>query len=312
MERVDIYDGLNEKIKRDLQIAKERDSFLYYNIENLFYLIEKCQLGKKDSSFENLPFISNEKAVQLTENFLYSCSKTFGQLFQNDKSEVIKFSEEKSCIYVYRNIKRYLINIKNTNTINDGRTLVHEFFHILDCDFNGSKVRKCSQGSLSETLPITSELFFGDYLKSKGFSESDVSLINGKRENHYLENLLLLKSCLPLYIEYKQKGYIDEDFFEQNEDYYKNIYINEELFYQNSSYFINNKIYVTNTYPYVLGTIYANRFHEQYENNYEKLKEANDILKVEGQDKLESFLVGEIDNLDDLVAPINKKVMKRR
>ena len=75
---------------------------------------------------------------------------------------------------------------------------------------------------------------------------------------------------------------------------------------------INNKIYVTNTYPYVLGTIYANRFHEQYENNYEKLKEANDILKVEGQDKLESFLVGEIDNLDDLVAPINKKVMKRR
>lgn len=78
----------------------------------------------------------------------------------------------------------YNINIEKTDTITMACDLVHEYFHSLNLN------TYILRFALTETVSITAELMFLEFLKRKGYSDYDLNIVNQK------EDTIIMITCI--------------------------------------------------------------------------------------------------------------------
>ena len=142
----------------------------------------------------------------------------------------------------------YDINIEKTDTITMAYDLVHEYFHTLN--LNIYVVR----AALTETVSIIAELMFLEFLKTKGYSDYDLNIVNQKRRSYYNNNLHLLKLVLPLYLDKKEKNTIAEETYRNLPEL---VGVSQQNINLNLEHILNSKELALDAYKYVIGYLQA-------------------------------------------------------
>lgn len=272
-----LYQLATKYIKETLESLEEKDHFLYKELPIIASIIEKTPHGCIESIPQGpLAACSKEDAILIVYEFLQQCSTEYADKFLSDyKSGKIEFSTEVTDDEVVTDGKtgEYKIYVRETGSLNDVIYLIHEFFHTLNLN------NLVYRNAFTESVSISAEPLFLEFLKEKGFSDYDIALISNNRTLNYGCASSYLRKILPLYLEVIQTGKIKNTTF-------KKVAHN---FYGKSDYleFINKNIIKTSpderienlgSYKHVLGYICASVFH-QTGNQIEDLIISNESLR---------------------------------
>ena len=206
----ELYLKIPKKINYFLNQLKDQDPFMYNFMNQVYMTIKKAEIPIEEGVVEGpLPSLSEEDSILLVAEFLELCNPTYKEALLNDykNSKVIFNPVKESGIRRWAKIGDYQVTINKNNTIIQARELVHEFFHRLNLNNHIMNL------VFTETVSITAELMFIDFLRKKGYSEYDLNLTMQGRKQIYANNLRYLKLMLPLYLEQKEKGTIEDDFY---------------------------------------------------------------------------------------------------
>lgn len=275
MTLLDLYEQATINLKETLASLQEIDPLLVEELEIICNIIERAPKGYLENLSQGpLPEVSREKILSLVEEFLRACDPKYAEKFIDDinlNNIVFGTYKEGSFFGKTDDESAPKVHIDETHTLDDAISIVHEFFHKLN--FNDYVYRQ----SFSDSVSITAELLFIEFLKEKDYSEYDISLLSNRRNYFFEMNTSYLRKLLPLYVEVAESGEItDETYINVAHNYYgKNDFID---FLYKQVVNCNDRLDMALMYRHSLGYIAASVFHQQGQGK-EELVEANDTLK---------------------------------
>lgn len=250
MEKI-FYTQLEEKIQQNLKKIKQTDPFLYKEMRIIYEMLKDAEYPTSKGLVQGpLARVTEEQAIALVAEFLEKCNPRYKDNLLKDYSngKIIFNSEEKSIMKWDVKSLEYDINIEKTDTITMAYDLVHEYFHTLN--LNIYVVR----AALTETVSIIAELMFLEFLKTKGYSDYDLNIVNQKRRSYYNNNLHLLKLVLPLYLDKKEKNTIAEETYRNLPEL---VGVSQQNINLNLEHILNSKELALDAYKYVIGYLQA-------------------------------------------------------
>lgn len=281
MSQEEVYKNLEIQIANNLEYLKIHDPFFYHCMGEVNEIIKNAPIPKENNLQQGLnTYSSTEENIRLAVEFLSLCRKDYGQSFLEDyKNNKIKIlpNENSRC---QENIKlqEYQVIINKNNTLKEALDMVHEYFHVLNLEL--SKIPYIRQ-SFTETISLTAELLFLDFLKEKGISDKECQLLKNYRINLYKNNILSLQYLLPIYMEIKEKNNLSTGFYESQAEYYRNKNMDKQTFLMCGYEISKGEATIKDIacYKYVIGYAYASYFH-QWDGSPSKLSLANESLKT--------------------------------
>lgn len=245
------YTQLEEKVQQNLKKIKQTDPFLYKEMRIIYEMLKDAEYPTSKGLVQGpLARVTEEQAIALVAEFLEKCNPRYKDNLLKDYSngKIIFNSEEKSIMKWDVKSLEYDINIEKTDTITMAYDLVHEYFHTLN--LNIYVVR----AALTETVSIIAELMFLEFLKTKGYSDYDLNIVNQKRRSYYNNNLHLLKLVLPLYLDKKEKNTIAEETYGNLTEL---VGVSQQNINLNLEHILNSKELALDAYKYVIGYLQA-------------------------------------------------------
>lgn len=245
------YTQLEEKVQQNLKKIKQTDPFLYKEMRIIYEMLKDAEYPTSKGLVQGpLARVTEEQAIALVAEFLEKCNPRYKDNLLKDYSngKIIFNSEEKSIMKWDVKSLEYDINIEKTYTITMAYDLVHEYFHTLN--LNIYVVR----AALTETVSIIAELMFLEFLKTKGYSDYDLNIVNQKRRSYYNNNLHLLKLVLPLYLDKKEKNTIAEETYRNLPEL---VGVSQQNINLNLEHILNSKELALDAYKYVIGYLQA-------------------------------------------------------
>lgn len=250
MEKI-FYTQLEEKVQQNLKKIKQTDPFLYKEMRIIYEMLKDAEYPTSKGLVQGpLARVTEEQAIALVAEFLEKCNPRYKDNLLKDYSngKIIFNPEEKSIMKWDVKSLEYDINIEKTDTITMAYDLVHEYFHTLN--LNIYVVR----AALTETVSIIAELMFLEFLKTKGYSDYDLNIVNQKRRSYYNNNLHLLKLVLPLYLDKKEKNTITEETYRTLPE---QVGVSQQNINLNLEHILNSKELALDAYKYVIGYLQA-------------------------------------------------------
>ena len=250
MEKI-FYTQLEEKVQQNLKKIKQTDPFLYKEMRIIYEMLKDAEYPTSKGLVQGpLARVTEEQAIALVAEFLEKCNPRYKDNLLKDYSngKIIFNSEEKSIMKWDVKSLEYDINIEKTDTITMAYDLVHEYFHTLN--LNIYVVR----AALTETVSIIAELMFLEFLKTKGYSDYDLNIVNQKRRSYYNNNLHLLKLVLPLYLDKKEKNTVAEETYRNLPEL---VGVSQQNINLNLEHILNSKELALDAYKYVIGYLQA-------------------------------------------------------
>lgn len=250
MEKI-FYTQLEEKIQQNLKKIKQTDPFLYKEMRIIYEMLKDAEYPTSKGLVQGpLARVTEEQAIALVAEFLEKCNPRYKDNLLKDYSngKIIFNPEEKSIMKWDVKSLEYDINIEKTDTITMAYDLVHEYFHTLN--LNIYVVR----AALTETVSIIAELMFLEFLKTKGYSDYDLNIVNQKRRSYYNNNLHLLKLVLPLYLDKKEKNTVAEETYRNLPEL---VGVSQQNINLNLEHILNSKELALDAYKYVIGYLQA-------------------------------------------------------
>lgn len=297
MEKI-FYTQLEEKIQQNLKKIKQTDPFLYKEMRIIYEMLKDAEYPTSKGLVQGpLARVTEEQAIALVAEFLEKCNPRYKDNLLKDYSngKIIFNSEEKSIMKWDVKSLEYDINIEKTDTITMAYDLVHEYFHTLN--LNIYVVR----AALTETVSIIAELMFLEFLKTKGYSDYDLNIVNQKRRSYYNNNLHLLKLVLPLYLDKKEKNTVAEETYRNLPEL---VGVSQQNINLNLEHILNSKELALDAYKYVIGYLQA-RMVLYKGLDCHGLEALNENLKNANFKEFEERLIG-----DDLVETIHTYAKK--
>lgn len=245
------YTQLEEKVQQNLKKIKQTDPFLYKEMRIIYEMLKDAEYPTSKGLVQGpLARVTEEQAIVLVAEFLEKCNPRYKDNLLKDYSngKIIFNSEEKSIMKWDVKSLEYDINIEKTDTITMAYDLVHEYFHTLN--LNIYVVR----AALTETVSIIAELMFLEFLKTKGYSDYDLNIVNQKRRSYYNNNLHLLKLVLPLYLDKKEKNTVAEETYRNLPEL---VGVSQQNINLNLEHILNSKELALDAYKYVIGYLQA-------------------------------------------------------
>lgn len=245
------YTQLEEKVQQNLKKIKQTDPFLYKEMRIIYEMLKDAEYPTSKGLVQGpLARVTEEQAIALVAEFLEKCNPRYKDNLLKDYSngKIIFNSEEKSIMKWDVKSLEYDINIEKTDTITMAYDLVHEYFHTLN--LNIYVVR----AALTETVSIIAELMFLEFLKTKGYSDYDLNIVNQKRRSYYNNNLHLLKLVLPLYLDKKEKNTVAEETYRNLPEL---VGVSQQNINLNLEHILNSKELALDAYKYVIGYLQA-------------------------------------------------------
>lgn len=245
------YTQLEEKVQQNLKKIKQTDPFLYKEMRIIYEMLKDAEYPTSKGLVQGpLARVTEEQSIALVAEFLEKCNPRYKDNLLKDYSngKIIFNSEEKSIMKWDVKSLEYDINIEKTDTITMAYDLVHEYFHTLN--LNIYVVR----AALTETVSIIAELMFLEFLKTKGYSDYDLNIVNQKRRSYYNNNLHLLKLVLPLYLDKKEKNTIAEETYRNLPEL---VGVSQQNINLNLEHILNSKELALDAYKYVIGYLQA-------------------------------------------------------
>lgn len=279
-----LYQQATKSIQETLDILSIEDDFLLSELSALTHVIERTPRGCIESIPQGpLPECSKEEVILLVEEFLSQCSPSYSKKFLEDYETgkiIISPDVSENKIEATYSPLSYLIYIKQQNTLDDAISLVHEYFHALNL------TPLTYRQGFTESISITAELLFLDFLESKGLSSYDIALISNRRNILYGYNAAFLRKVLPLYTEVASSGSITDKTYRK----YAHNYFGKEDFYSTLDNIIDskNKVEDATSYRHVIGYIAASVFH-QLNHTPAELSLANEALRIGTEKSIEVF-----------------------
>lgn len=292
------YTQLEEKVQQNLKKIKQTDPFLYKEMRIIYEMLKDAEYPTSKGLVQGpLARVTEEQAIALVAEFLEKCNPRYKDNLLKDYSngKIIFNSEEKSIMKWDVKSLEYDINIEKTDTITMAYDLVHEYFHTLN--LNIYVVR----AALTETVSIIAELMFLEFLKTKGYSDYDLNIVNQKRRSYYNNNLHLLKLVLPLYLDKKEKNTIAEETYRNLPEL---VGVSQQNINLNLEHILNSKELALDAYKYVIGYLQA-RMVLYKGLDCHALEALNENLKNANFKEFEERLIG-----DDLVETIHTYAKK--
>ena len=297
MEKI-FYTQLEEKVQQNLKKIKQTDPFLYKEMRIIYEMLKDAEYPTSKGLVQGpLARVTEEQAIALVAEFLEKCNPRYKDNLLRDYSngKIIFNPEEKSIMKWDVKSLEYDINIEKTDTITMAYDLVHEYFHTLN--LNIYVVR----AALTETVSIIAELMFLEFLKTKGYSDYDLNIVNQKRRSYYNNNLHLLKLVLPLYLDKKEKNTIAEETYRNLPEL---VGVSQQNINLNLEHILNSKELALDAYKYVIGYLQA-RIVLYKGLDCHGLEALNENLKNANFKEFEERLIG-----DDLVETIHTYAKK--
>lgn len=297
MEKI-FYTQLEEKVQQNLKKIKQTDPFLYKEMGIIYEMLKDAEYPTSKGLVQGpLARVTEEQAIALVAEFLEKCNPRYKDNLLKDYSngKIIFNPEEKSIMKWDVKSLEYDINIEKTDTITMAYDLVHEYFHTLN--LNIYVVR----AALTETVSIIAELMFLEFLKTKGYSDYDLNIVNQKRRSYYNNNLHLLKLVLPLYLDKKEKNTIAEETYRNLPEL---VGVSQQNINLNLEHILNSKELALDAYKYVIGYLQA-RMVLYKGLDCHGLEALNENLKNANFKEFEERLIG-----DDLVETIHTYAKK--
>lgn len=297
MEKI-FYTQLEEKVQQNLKKIKQTDPFLYKEMRIIYEMLKDAEYPTSKGLVQGpLARVTEEQAIALVAEFLEKCNPRYKDNLLKDYSngKIIFNPEEKSIMKWDVKSLEYDINIEKTDTITMAYDLVHEYFHTLN--LNIYVVR----AALTETVSIIAELMFLEFLKTKGYSDYDLNIVNQKRRSYYNNNLHLLKLVLPLYLDKKEKNTIAEETYRNLPEL---VGVSQQNINLNLEHILNSKELALDAYKYVIGYLQA-RIVLYKGLDCHGLEALNENLKNANFKEFEERLIG-----DDLVETIHTYAKK--
>lgn len=297
MEKI-FYTQLEEKVQQNLKKIKQTDPFLYKEMRIIYEMLKDAEYPTSKGLVQGpLARVTEEQAIALVAEFLEKCNPRYKDNLLKDYSngKIIFNPEEKSIMKWDVKSLEYDINIEKTDTITMSYDLVHEYFHTLN--LNIYVVR----AALTETVSIIAELMFLEFLKTKGYSDYDLNIVNQKRRSYYNNNLHLLKLVLPLYLDKKEKNTIAEETYRNLPEL---VGVSQQNINLNLEHILNSKELALDAYKYVIGYLQA-RMVLYKGLDCHGLEALNENLKNANFKEFEERLIG-----DDLVETIHTYAKK--
>lgn len=245
------YTQLEEKVQQNLKKIKQTAPFLYKEMRIIYEMLKDAEYPTSKGLVQGpLARVTEEQAIALVAEFLEKCNPRYKDNLLKDYSngKIIFNPEEKSIMKWDVKSLEYDINIEKTDTITMAYDLVHEYFHTLN--LNIYVVR----AALTETVSIIAELMFLEFLKTKGYSDYDLNIVNQKRRSYYNNNLHLLKLVLPLYLDKKEKNTIAEETYRNLPEL---VGVSQQNINLNLEHILNSKELALDAYKYVIGYLQA-------------------------------------------------------
>lgn len=245
------YTQLEEKVQQNLKKIKQTDPFLYKEMRIIYEMLKDAEYPTSKGLVQGpLARVTEEQAIALVAEFLEKCNPRYKDNLLKDYSngKIIFNPEEKSIMKWDVKSLEYDINIEKTDTITMACDLVHEYFHTLN--LNIYVVR----AALTETVSIIAELMFLEFLKTKGYSDYDLNIVNQKRRSYYNNNLHLLKLVLPLYLDKKEKNTVAEETYRNLPEL---VGVSQQNINLNLEHILNSKELALDAYKYVIGYLQA-------------------------------------------------------
>ncbi len=245
------YTQLEEKVQQNLKKIKQTDPFLYKEMRIIYEMLKDAEYPTSKGLVQGpLARVTEEQAIALVAEFLEKCNPRYKDNLLKDYSngKIIFNSEEKSIMKWDVKSLEYDINIEKTDTITMSYDLVHEYFHTLNLNIYVVRV------ALTETVSIIAELMFLEFLKTKGYSDYDLNIVNQKRRSYYNNNLHLLKLVLPLYLDKKEKNTIAEETYRNLPEL---VGVSQQNINLNLEHILNSKELALDAYKYVIGYLQA-------------------------------------------------------
>lgn len=245
------YTQLEEKVQQNLKKIKQTDPFLYKEMRIIYEMLKDAEYPTSKGLVQGpLARVTEEQAIALVAEFLEKCNPRYKDNLLKDYSngKIIFNPEEKSIMKWDVKSLEYDINIEKTDTITMAYDLVHEYFHTLN--LNIYVVR----AALTETVSIIAELMFLEFLKTKGYSDYDLNIVNQKRRSYYNNNLHLLKLVLPLYLDKKEKNTVAEETYRNLPEL---VGVSRQNINLNLEHILNSKELALDAYKYVIGYLQA-------------------------------------------------------
>ena len=292
------YTQLEEKVQQNLKKIKQTDPFLYKEMRIIYEMLKDAEYPTSKGLVQGpLARVTEEQAIALVAEFLEKCNPRYKDNLLKDYSngKIIFNPEEKSIMKWDVKSLEYDINIEKTDTITMAYDLVHEYFHTLN--LNIYVVR----AALTETVSIIAELMFLEFLKTKGYSDYDLNIVNQKRRSYYNNNLHLLKLVLPLYLDKKEKNTIAEESYRNLPEL---VGVSQQNINLNLEHILNSKELALDAYKYVIGYLQA-RMVLYKGLDCHGLEALNENLKNANFKEFEERLIG-----DDLVETIHTYAKK--
>ena len=289
---------MEEKVQQNLKKIKQTDPFLYKEMRIIYEMLKDAEYPTSKGLVQGpLARVTEEQAIALVAEFLEKCNPRYKDNLLKDYSngKIIFNSEEKSIMKWDVKSLEYDINIEKTDTITMAYDLVHEYFHTLN--LNIYVVR----AALTETVSIIAELMFLEFLKTKGYSDYDLNIVNQKRRSYYNNNLHLLKLVLQLYLDKKEKNTVAEETYRNLPEL---VGVSQQNINLNLEHILNSKELALDAYKYVIGYLQA-RMVLYKGLDCHGLEALNENLKNANFKEFEERLIG-----DDLVETIHTYAKK--
>ena len=284
--RKEDYKQLENKLQQNLEVIKKTDPFLYNEMRIIYEMLKDAEYPtSKGLAKGPLPKVTVEEAVILAAEFLENCSPKYKEKLLEDYSNgKIAFKPEKESLIEWNFYTLdYNINIEKTDPITMACDLVHEYFHSLNLN------TYILRFALTETVSITAELMFLEFLKRKGYSDYDLNIVNQKRRHYYNDNLHQLKLALPLYLDKKENNTITEKTYRKLPEFVgmsqRNIDINLENILKTEKNCLE-------TYDHTIGYIQS-RMAICKGLSYQDLASLNESLKNANFKEFEDTLIGD-------------------
>ncbi len=275
MTATKMYNQATKVLKETFSVLQEVDSLFTEEVEVLYKVLERTPKNAIKSMIQGpLPSLHREEVIILVAGFLDYVNREYATKFYEDlyNNKIIFGNFKEGSFYgTTPNSKEKKVYVDETHTLDDAISLLHEFFHSLN--ENEFVYRQ----SFTDSVSITAELLFLEYLKDIGYSEYDVALSSDRRNNIFISNTDYLRKLLPLYIEIASGNPITANTYKK----YSHNYCGKKDFND----FIKNEIIASEQnmekslmYRHSIGYIAAATFH-QLEQDRIDLVIANETLK---------------------------------
>ena len=270
-----LYKQATKSLQETFSILQQVDSLFTEEVEVLYKVLEKSPKKVIKGMLQGpLPSLHREEIIILVGDFLDYVNREYATKFYNDlyDNKIVFGKFKEGSFYGTTNgSTEKKVYVDETHTIDDAISLLHEFFHSLN------ENEYVYRQSFTDSVSITAELLFLEYLKEKGYSEYDIALSSNRRNNIFLSNTDYLRKLLPLYIEISKGNPINANTYKKySHNYNGKKEFNEIL--KNEIEEADLRLERALMYRHSIGYIAASTFH-QLEQDKIDLIVANETLK---------------------------------